>query len=209
MNLNEEVDLSQMAGIIQKLVGYIGAVALLVGGVTMYLELPIIGRITCLYCPTPSGIAYMILAIIASFLIYHGWFKFLYLTGGLAFIFMAWDVYSATSIGYALSMIMSGGLTPSMGGGELDPVMANMMQNTQFSIPIAWIVIGVGALLMIIAPQVEQKKDQESTRSPREENLRERMQELDKLVKMYKEGDLSKQEFIRLKEEILGQRIEK
>ncbi|MDD1725005.1 MAG: hypothetical protein LUQ07_07735 [Methanospirillum sp.] len=209
MNLNEEVDLSQMAGIIQKLVGYIGVVALLIGGVAMYLELPIIGRITCLYCPTQSGILYIILAIVAGFLIYKGLYKFLYLTGGLAFVFMAWDVYSATSIGYALSMIMSGGLTPSMGGGQIDPVMANMMQNTQFSIPTGWIVVGIGALLMIIVPQIEQKTKEQSTGSPREVNLRERMQELDKLVRMYKEGDLSKQEFARLKEEIIGQKIEK
>jgi hypothetical protein len=70
---------------------------------------------------------------------------------------MAYDVYSATTIGYAMQMLLSGGLTPSM-GGQMDPIMAQMMQNTELSIPVSWIVLGVGTLLMILTPQLEKKE---------------------------------------------------
>lgn len=208
MNLNEEIDITRATGVIQKLIGYIGAIALLIGGITMYVDLPIIGRVTCLYCPTPSGYLYIVLAIVAGFLIYAEKIKFLYLTGGLAFLLLAYDAYSATTIGYAVQMLLSGGLAPSM-GGQMDPVMSQMMQNTELSIPIAWILIGLGALLMVMSPQIEAKKDEKTSINPREAHLQERIQELDKIVKMYKDGDISKQEFSHLKEEILGTTKEK
>ncbi len=208
MNLNEEIDITRATGVIQKLIGYIGAIALLIGGITMYVDLPIIGRVTCLYCPTPSGYLYVVLAIVAGFLIYAEKIKFLYLTGGLAFLLLAYDAYSATTIGYAVQMLLSGGLAPSM-GGQMDPVMSQMMQNTELSIPIAWILIGLGALLMVMSPQIEAKKDEKTSINPREAHLQERIQELDKIVKMYKDGDISKQEFSHLKEEILGTTKEK
>ena len=208
MNLNEEIDITKATGVIQKLIGYIGATALLIGGIAMYVELPIIGRVTCLYCPTVSGYLYIVLALAAGFLVYAEKIKFLYLTGGLAFLLMAYDVYSATTIGYAVQMLLSGGLTPSM-GGQMDPIMTQMMQNTDLSIPIAWIITGIGALLMVMTPQIVAKEDEKTPINPREANLQERMQELDKIVKMYKEGDLSKQEFSHLKEEIIATTKEK
>ncbi|HOJ95926.1 MAG TPA: hypothetical protein PK024_03690 [Methanospirillum sp.] len=203
MNLNEEIDITRVTGVIQKLIGYIGAVALLIGGIAMYVELPVIGRVTCLYCPTSSGYLYIILAFVAGFLVYAEKIKFLYLTGGLAFILLAYDAYSATTIGYAVQNLLSGGLAPSM-GGQMDPVLTQMIQNTELSIPIAWIVIGLGALLLVLAPQIEGKEDTKAPSDPREAHLQERIQELDKIVNMYKDGDISKQEFSRLKEEILG-----
>ena len=208
MNLDEEVDITRVTGVIQKLAGYIGAIALLAGGIAMYVELPVIGRVTCLYCPTASGYLYILLALAAAFLVYAEKIKFLYLTGGFAFLLLAYDVYSATTIGYAMQMVLSGGLTPSM-GGQMDPVMAQMIQNTELSIPIAWIIIGIGALLMIMAPQIETKDEEKKPADPREEKLQKRIQELDKIVKMYKEGDLSKQEFSHLKEEIIATTKEK
>jgi len=203
MNLNEEINMNQATGFIQKLVGYIGAFALLIGGIAMYVYLPAIGRVACLYCPTPSGYIYVLLALAAGFLIYKNKITFLYLIGGLAFILLAYDVYSATTIGYALQMLMSGGLTPSM-GGQMDPIMSQMMQDTGLSIPLAWIVLGLGALLMVLVPQIETKNEEKTLASPRESHLKERIQELDKIVAMYKDGDLSKLEFDHLKEEIFG-----
>ncbi|MCA1916778.1 hypothetical protein [Methanospirillum hungatei] len=208
MNLNEEIDITRATGVIQNLIGYIGAIALLIGGIAMYVDLPIIGRVTCLYCPTPSGYLYIVLAIAAAILIYAEKINFLYLTGGLAFLLLAYDAYSATTIGYAVQMLLSGGLAPSM-GGQMDPVMSQMMQNTELSIPMGWIIIGLGALLMVMTPQIEAKGDEKTSINPREANLQERIQELDKIVKMYKDGDISKQEFSHLKEEILGATKEK
>ncbi len=208
MNLNEEIDITRATGVIQKLIGYIGAVALLIGGIAMYVELPVIGRVTCLYCPTASGYLYIILALAAGFLVYTQKIKFLYLTGGFAFLLLAYDAYSATTIGYAVRMLLSGGLTPST-GGQMDPVMAQMMQNAELSIPVAGIVIGLGALLLILAPRIETKEDNKAPSDPREARLQERIRELDTIIQMYKDGDISKQEFSRLKEEILGATQEK
>jgi len=205
MNLNDEIDISGVADIIQKLVGWVGVVALILGGIAMYVTIPIIGKIACLYCPTSAGYLYILLAVLSGLIIWHGKVKYLYLTGGLACVLLAWDVYSSTTIGYALQMLMSGGLTPSM-GGQMDPVMAQMMQNTELNIPLGWIVLAMGALLLILSPQMEKKDQQQLTTpaSPREQNLKERMQELDGIVKMYKEGNLSGNEFSHLKEEIIG-----
>lgn len=203
MNLDEEVDITRVTGIIQKLAGYIGAIALLAGGIAMYVELPVIGRVTCLYCPTASGYLYILLALAAAFLVYAEKIKFLYLTGGLAFLLLAYDVYSATTIGYAMQMVLSGGLTPSM-GGQMDPVMAQMIKNTELSIPIAWIIIGIGALLMILAPQIETKDEEKKPADPREDKLQERIRNLDQIVKMYRDGDISRQELSQLKKEIFS-----
>ncbi len=203
MNLDEEIDITKVTGIIQKLAGYIGAIALLAGGIAMYVELPVIGRVTCLYCPTASGYLYILLALAAAFLVYAEKIKFLYLTGGLAFLLLAYDVYSATTIGYAMQMVLSGGLTPSM-GGQMDPVMAQMIKNTELSIPIAWIIIGIGALLMILAPQIETKDEEKKPADPREDKLQERIRNLDQIVKMYRDGDISRQELSQLKKEIFS-----
>lgn len=203
MNLDEEIDITKVTGIIQKLAGYIGAIALLAGGIAMYVELPVIGRVTCLYCPTASGYLYILLALAAAFLVYAEKIKFLYLTGGFAFLLLAYDVYSATTIGYAMQMVLSGGLTPSM-GGQMDPVMAQMIQNTELSIPIAWIIIGIGALLMILAPQIETKDEEKKPADPREDKLQERIRNLDQIVKMYRDGDISRQELSQLKKEIFS-----
>jgi len=203
MNLDEEIDITKVTGIIQKLAGYIGAIALLAGGIAMYVELPVIGRVTCLYCPTASGYLYILLALATAFLVYAEKIKFLYLTGGLAFLLLAYDVYSATTIGYAMQMVLSGGLTPSM-GGQMDPVMAQMIKNTELSIPIAWIIIGIGALLMILAPQIETKDEEKKPADPREDKLQERIRNLDQIVKMYRDGDISRQELSQLKKEIFS-----
>ena len=205
MNLNDEIDISGAAEIIQKLIGWVGVVALILGGIAMYVAIPIIGKISCLYCPTPAGYLYILLAVLSGLIIWHGKIKYLYFTGGLAGILLAWDVYSSTTIGYALQMLISGGLAPSM-GGQMDPVMTQMMQNTDLNIPLGWIVLAMGALLLILSPQMENKSQQEVTTSasPKEQNLKERMQELDSIVKMYKEGNLSGNEFSKLKEEIIG-----
>ena len=203
MNLDEEIDITKVTGIIQKLAGYIGAIALLTGGIAMYVELPVIGRVTCLYCPTASGYLYILLALATAFLVYAEKIKFLYLTGGFAFLLLAYDVYSATTIGYAMQMVLSGGLTPSM-GGQMDPVMAQMIQNTELSIPIAWIIIGIGALLMILAPQIETKDEEKKPADPREDKLQERIRNLDQIVKMYRDGDISRQELSQLKKEIFS-----
>jgi len=203
MNLDEEIDITKVTGIIQKLAGYIGAIALLAGGIAMYVELPVIGRMTCLYCPTASGYLYILLALATAFLVYAEKIKFLYLTGGLAFLLLAYDVYSATTIGYAMQMVLSGGLTPSM-GGQMDPVMAQMIKNTELSIPIAWIIIGIGALLMILAPQIETKDEEKKPADPREDKLQERIRNLDQIVKMYRDGDISRQELSQLKKEIFS-----
>lgn len=208
MNLNDEIELGRATVIMQKLCGYIGSVALIIGGLAMYVDFPIIGKVTCLYCPTLSGILYILLAIAAIFFIYKGKIKLLYLTGGLAFVLLAFDVYKATTIGYALQTLFSGGFSPST-GGQMDPVMTQMIQNTDLSIPVGWIIIVLGALLMILAPQIATKKEEKIPLNPREVNLKERMQELDKIINMYKDGDLSKQEFSQLKDEILGTTKEK
>ena len=203
MNLDEEVDITRVTGVIQKLAGYIGAIALLTGGIAMYVELPVIGRVTCLYCPTASGYLYILLALAAAFLVYAEKIKFLYLTGGFAFLLLAYDVYSATTIGYAMQMVLSGGLTPSM-GGQMDPVMAHMIQNTKLSIPNAWKIIGIGALLLILAPQIETKDEEKKPADPREDKLQERIRNLDQIVKMYRDGDISRQELSQLKKEIFS-----
>jgi hypothetical protein len=203
MNLDEEIDITKVTGIIQKLAGYIGAIALLAGGIAMYVELPVIGRMTCLYCPTASGYLYILLALATAFLVYAEKIKFLYLTGGLAFLLLAYDVYSATTIGYSMQMFLSGGLTPSM-GGQMDPVMAHMIQNTKLSIPNAWKIIGIGALLLILAPQIETKDEEKKPADPREDKLQERIRNLDQIVKMYRDGDISRQELSQLKKEIFS-----
>ena len=115
MNLNDDIDVGQVTGLLRKLIGYIGVIALLSGGIAMYINLPVIGKCACLYCPTLSGYAYIILAVVSAILIYSSYTKLLYLTGGIAFLLIAYDVYAATTIGYAIQMILSGGLTPSMG----------------------------------------------------------------------------------------------
>ncbi len=195
-------DAGPLMEVLQSLAGYLGAAALFIGGIAMYVNLPVIGQVTCMYCPTPNGVFYIILAVVSAYIVWLRRIKLLYITGGIACLLVAWDLYSATSIGYLIQMIFGSGLSPTM-GGQMDPKITGMMQNAGFAIPTAWIVLAGGAFLLIFAPQFEKGGQAQPAPSPREQNLNERVQELDKIIRMYRDGDISKQEFSHLKEEIM------
>jgi hypothetical protein len=57
---------------------------------------------------------------------------------------------------------------------------------------------------MILAPQIETKDEEKKPADPREDKLQERIRNLDQIVKMYRDGDISRQELSQLKKEIFS-----
>ncbi|MFH0968797.1 MAG: hypothetical protein V1862_14055 [Methanobacteriota archaeon] len=188
-------------------VGYLGAVCLFIGGLATFFPIPFIGQIGYMNGPTGSGFLFILCALLSIYIIYTSRFFLLYLTGGLAAIAAAFDIYSGTRLGYVAQMALGGGLTPSM-GGAVDPVVSSMMQNAGFSIPTSWIILAAGIGILLITPNLAEQKPEEKqpVQKNRDQILENRMTELDNLITIYERGHINKEEFSQLKKEIMGKK---
>lgn len=184
--------------------GYLGAVLLIIGGLATFFPFPLVGQIGYLNGPTGSGVLYILCALLSIYLVYSGRFFLLYLTGGLAALTAAYDIYSGTRLGYIMQMALGGGLTPSMGGAQ-DPILTSMMESAGLSIPTGWMVLAAGIGILMITPNLAQQNTEEKTpvKSTHDQILENRMKELDNLIIIYERGHITKDEYNELKKEIM------
>ena len=187
--------------------GYLGAACLFIGGLTTFFPVPFIGQIGYMNGPTGSGFLYILCALASLYVIYTGRFFLLYLTGGIAAIIAAYDIYAGTRLGYVVQMALGGGLTPSM-GGAMDPVVSGMMQNAGFSISTSWIVLAAGIGILLVTPNLAQQNPEEKSpvQQTRNQILDTRMKEIENLITIYERGHITKEEFSTLKKEIMGKK---
>lgn len=188
--------------------GYLGSLCLLIGGLSTFFPVPFIGQITYLNGPTGSGFLYILCACLSLYITYSGRFFLLYLSGGLAAVAAGYDILNGTRLGYVVQMTLGGGLTPTMGGTP-DPIVSGMMQNVGFSIPTGWMILAAGIFILLITPNLAQKKPEDEkenqpVKSSRDQILENRMKELDNLILIYERGHITKEEFNQLKKEIMG-----
>jgi|GEM_PF-1267988 len=208
----DDVSLGEAAGsaleAVSMLAGYVGSLCLFIGGLTTFFPVPFLGQITYLNGSTGTGFLYLLLAGVSVYITYIRKFFLLYVTGGLAAVAAAYDILNGTRIGYVMQMALGGGLSASMGGTQ-DPIVSGMMQNAGFSIPTAWMVLAAGMFILLVTPSLAQKKNEERNesqpaRSKRDQILENRMKELDNLILIYERGHITKEEFNRLKAEIMS-----
>ena len=180
MTFIEDEKTTGTTSISQKLTGYIGAFAILIGGVAMYLDLPYLGKLYCLNCPTGAGLIYLILAVGAFVFILTEKIRLLYIIGAGTLLVLLWDIYTSISMGNSPDAVLSG--------------------MTASSLPVSWIILVVGIILMFITPSIGKKK-QVSIPDPKEEKIDERIQELNKIKMMYKNNNTDNDELNRIKAE--------
>lgn len=187
--------------------GYGGSLCLFAGGLATFLPVPLIGQIGYLHGPTGSGFLYILCAGLSAYITFSGRFFLLYLTGGLAGLVAAYDILNGTRIGYVMQMVLGGGLTPSM-GGTTDPILSGIMENAGFTIPAGWMILAAGIGILVITPSFVQKKTEEQgpVQSASDQNLENRMKELENLILIYERGHITKEEYIELKKEIMGKK---
>jgi hypothetical protein len=188
--------------------GYLGSLCLFIGGLATFFPMPLIGQITYLNGPTGTGFLYLLIAGLSAYITYAGRFFLLYVSGGLAAVAAGFDIFNGTRLGYVMQMALGGGLSASNGGTQ-DPIVSGMMQNAGFSIPTAWIILAGGIFILLITPNLVQKKTDDNVgnqpaKSKRDQILETRMKELDNLILIYERGHISKEEFDRLKTEIMS-----
>jgi len=206
------VSLGEAAGsaleAVTMLAGYAGSLCLFIGGLTTFFPVPFLGQITYLNGPTGTGFLYLLLAGVSVYITYIRKFFLLYVSGGIAALAAGYDILNGTRIGYVMQMALGGGLSASMGGNQ-DPIVSGMMQNAGFTIPTAWMVLAAGMFILLVTPSLAQKKNEEKTgpqpaKSKRDQILETRMKELDNLILIYERGHITKEEFTRLKAEIMS-----
>jgi hypothetical protein len=190
------------------LAGYVGSLCLFIGGLTTFFPVPLLGQITYLNGPTGTGVVYLLIAGIAAYITYTRKFFLLYICGGLAAVAAGYDILNGTRLGYVMQMALGGGLSASMGGAQ-DPIVSGVMQNAGFTIPTAWIVLAGGIFILCITPSLVQKKEEENkgtqpTKTKRDQILENRMKELDNLILIYEKGHITKEEFNKLKTDIMS-----
>ncbi|HWQ66016.1 MAG TPA: hypothetical protein VN372_03995 [Methanospirillum sp.] len=183
--------------------GYLGAAGLFLGGLSTLIEFPIIGQIHYMNGQTGTGVLYIITALASGYLVYTRRYIFLYLTGGIAGVLVAYDILNGTRIGYIIGMALGGGLTGSMGGAQ-DPIVSEMMKSAGFSIPLAWMVLAGGIFLLLITPNMAEQKPSGQKQIPQKnDSLESRLKEIDNLILIYERGHITKEEFSELKKEIM------
>lgn len=187
--------------------GYLGSLCLFIGGLATFLSVPFIGQIGYLNGPTGSGVLFILCATLSVYITYTRRFFLLYLTGGIAGLMAASDILNATRLGYVVQMALGGGLTASMGGTQ-DPVVAQMMENTGFSIPAGWIILAAGIGILLMTPGlVRQEEPPEKQGTGAGSSVKAvRMKELENLITMYERGLITREEYQELKREIIGKK---
>jgi|GEM_PF-3706150 len=173
----------------QKLIGYIGAFLLLIGGISILFDIPYIGKLSCLYCPTAAGLIYMILAAAAIFFIFADKIKLLYLTGLGSLILLIFDLISSTKFSSTISNNISSNLS-------------EYSVNYGFIISYTWIILILGIILMMLAPSINKENKKSVILNPREENYNERIIQYKKIKdEVMNLNNLDNNELTQLKQE--------
>ena len=190
------------------LAGYVGSLCLFIGGLTTFFPVPLLGQITYLNGPTGTGVVYLLIAGIAAYITYTRKFFLLYICGGLAAVAAGYDILNGTRLGYVMQMALGGGLISFYGRGPGSNSIGSDAK-CGFTIPTAWIVLAGGIFILCITPSLVQKKEEENkgtqpTKTKRDQILENRMKELDNLILIYEKGHITKEEFNKLKTDIMS-----
>lgn len=181
-----------MTDIFSKITGIAGSIILLLGGLAMYIELPIIGQVTCMSCPTPGGILYIILAILSIIVIFAGMIRLLYVTGIIAGIVLLYDIYTATTVGQEVqALLLNVSSVPGWAAGAFS---------------VAWVVIIGGVFLLLVSPLISKNVEKEEEVSPREASLNDTIADLNAIKKEYNSDDFLKNKFDSLLDELNGKK---
>jgi hypothetical protein len=187
---------------LNKIVGFIGAFILLIGSLSIFVDLPYIGRYTSSYYPTLTGIIFLLLAIASFIFIFSGKIKLLYITGIGSLIIIFSDLY--------LSVITNNSINSTLIENSTSSIVSNISQitseiplNSGSFLPYTWIILIIGSILIIISPLIGKKKQEKVVLSPKEEELNERILAYEKIKAMHDVNGPDNEELTKLKKEFL------
>lgn len=130
----------------QQLIGFLGALLLLIGVFLPVLSVPIVGSISLLNNGKSDGLIVCALAILSFILIFFNQLRLLWLTGGLSFVLISYDLYMFTNKISQTKAEVAEKLQGNPFGGFADAMMSSIQ--LQFG----WVILYLGCIILLLTP---------------------------------------------------------
>ncbi|MBC69752.1 MULTISPECIES: hypothetical protein [Acinetobacter] len=136
----------------QQLIGFLGALVLLIGVFLPILSAPILGSISLLNNGKSDGLIVCALAILSFILIFFNQLRLLWLTGGLSFVLISIDLYMVTNKISQTKAEVTEKLQGNPFGGFADAMMSSIQ--LQFG----WVILYLGCIILLLTPILLNKR---------------------------------------------------
>ncbi len=130
----------------KQLIGFFGAFLLLIGVFLPVLSAPMIGAISLLNNGKGDGVVICGLAILSFVIIALKRFKLLWLTGGISFLLLSYDLYSITSKISKTKAEVNSQLQGNPFGGLAEAMMSSIQ------LQYGWVILYLGCVILLITP---------------------------------------------------------
>lgn len=130
----------------KQLIGFFGAFLLLIGVFLPVLSAPMIGAISLLNNGKGDGVILCGLAILSFVIIALKRFKLLWLTGGISFLLLSYDLYSITSKISKTKAEVSSRLQGNPFGGLAEAMISSIQ------LQYGWVILYLGCVILLITP---------------------------------------------------------
>jgi len=136
----------------QQLIGFLGALVLLIGVFLPILSAPILGSISLLNNGKSDGLIVCALTILSFILIFFNQLRLLWLTGGLSFVLISFDLYMVTNKISQTKAEVAEKLQGNPFGGFADAMMSSIQ--LQFG----WVILYLGCIILLLTPILLNKR---------------------------------------------------
>jgi hypothetical protein len=133
----------------QQLVGFGGAILLLIGVFLPVISAPIVGAISLINNGQGDGSVILILAIITIILVFVNKVELLWIPAGLSGLILVLDFYHMSSRISRMKEEMTSQMQGNMFGGLAEAMMSTVQ------LQYGWVVLAIGCVLLILAPFIK------------------------------------------------------
>ncbi|MCH7294084.1 hypothetical protein [Acinetobacter higginsii] len=130
----------------QQLIGFFGAFLLLIGVFLPVISAPLIGTVSLINNGKGDGMIICGLAILSFVIIALKRIKLLWLSGGISFLLLSYDLYTIASTISKTKADVSANLKGNPFGG-----LAEAMMNS-IQLQYGWVILFIGAIILLITP---------------------------------------------------------
>lgn len=146
----------------QQLIGFAGAILLLIGVFLPVISIPIMGSVSLFNNGKSDGLIILVLSIISVALIFINKIRLLLVTGLFSLAIVAYDFYQVSRRLSTLKEELSQKMAGNMFGGFAE-AMAKTIQ-----LQYGWVILGIGCVLLIITPFISRQDEEQEYKKVRD-----------------------------------------
>ncbi|ENX13293.1 hypothetical protein F895_02597 [Acinetobacter sp. CIP 64.2] len=133
----------------QQLIGFFGAFLLLIGVFLPVISAPLIGTVSLINNGKGDGMIICGLAILSFVIIALKRIKLLWLSGGISFLLLSYDLYTIASTISKTKAEVTSKLQGNPFGGLAEAMMSSIQ------LQYGWVILFIGCIILIITPYLQ------------------------------------------------------